>query len=72
MSKDKKLVDPLCIICQREKPKSRSSLSLTCKPVCAKIYLRIERYIRSRIVSKHITENKHLKKQIKKLEEVLC
>lgn len=56
-----------CILCQRDNPRSRDNL-LTCTKNCSKIYTRLSRYIRGKITSKHIIENKKLKKKIELLK----
>lgn len=59
-----------CIICSCDIPKDRVENSVTCGRQCSKVYARIRSYIKSNIISKHIIENKKLKKELKVMENV--
>lgn len=61
--------DNKCLVCGSTIPKDRVGNAVTCRRPCSKIYIRIHNYIRSSIISKHITENKKLKLKLKKVME---
>lgn len=61
MPSNRKLKDNKCLVCQNEIPKDRMKLSVTCKRDCSRIYMRIQRYVRNRIVNKYISKSKKIK-----------
>lgn len=65
MPHKKQLKNVKCLVCQNNIQKCRGIMAVTCRPDCSRTYLRIYRYIKSKLVSKHIAENKKLKEKIK-------
>lgn len=58
-----------CIICSRQRPKTKRKNKVTCGKDCSKVYTRISKYCKYKFTSKYILEIKELKLKLKQVME---